>query len=341
VRVLGIGDKEGCFYHRVWMPMGFLPIPREDKLVTNDVSNPEILKGWDILYINRGLWEWDAERLVEFRKEYGFKLVVDLDDWWELDPFHIGYNAYKADFAKRTTDNLTIADLVTCTHERLAEKIRRYNKNVVVVRPALPYGQGQFEVKKDPSEKMRVVYCGSLTHEKDVDLLRFPMQRVNSDSKLKDSLFMVFSGYTDDPNYKTIADRMLHAFTCGLKIPGEIRGHREVMEYMNLYDDTDVSLIPLLPTEFNSMKSCLKILEAAASNNAVVVSKVDPYLGFPNDTVCYVDSQKDWYGYLKALAQFPSERLRFANRLREYCEATYNMEDVSKERYTHFKNLLA
>lgn len=339
MRVIGFGDKEGCFYHRIWLPIGFLPIPREDKLVTNDVSNPDILKDWDIVYINRGLWEWDAEILSNFRKRYGFKLVIDLDDWWELDPFHIGYNAYKADFAKRTTDNLAVADIVTCTHERLAEKIRRYNKNVHVVRPALPYGSGQFDVKKDPSDKMRVVYCGSLTHEKDVDILRFPMQRVQGDKALRDNLHMVFSGYTDDPAYKSIADRMLHSFTCGLKIPGEIRGHREVYEYMNLYEDTDVSLIPLLPTEFNSMKSCLKILEGAAAGDAVVVSRVDPYLGFPEDAVCYVDSQKDWYGYLKALVKFPSERKRIAQKLREYCESEYNMEDVSKQRLDLFNNI--
>jgi len=321
--------------------MGYLPIDRDDKLITNVLTDDVFGRGWDIVFFNRGVYDKPADQMDELRKRFGFKVVVDLDDWWELDPFHIGHDAYKTEYAKRTIDNIAIADLVTCTHERLADKIRPINPNVVVVRPALPYGQGQFDVQKGYSEKMRVVYCGSLTHEKDVDILRFPMQRVHSDGKLRDRLHMVFSGYTDDPNYKHIADRMLHAFTCGLKIPGEIRGHREVHEYMELYNETDVSLIPLLPTEFNSMKSCLKILEGACAGNAVIVSRVDPYLGFPEETVCYVDSQKDWYGYLKALAQLPSERRRFADKLREYCEDIYNMEDVSNERYTHFKNLIA
>ena len=340
MKILGLSDKnDGCSYHRVMLPLGYLPIPKEDKLITNVLSDDVFSRGWDIVWFNRGVYDRPAEQMADLRKKHGFKLVVDMDDWWELDPFHIGYDAYKLEYGKLTIANIEVADLVTCTHERLAEKISRYNKNVHVVRPALPYGEGQFDVNCDPSEVTRVVYCGSLTHQKDVDLLRFPMQRVQGDKSLRDKLHMVFSGYTDDPGYKPIADRMLHAFTCGLKIPGEIRGHREVHEYMNLYEDTDISMIPLIATEFNSMKSCLKVLEAACSDNAVIVSKVDPYLGFPKDTVCYVEGQSDWYGYLKTLSKFPGERKRLATKLRQYCESEYNMADVSNERLTLFKNL--
>ena len=308
--------------------------------ITNNLAD-EVFEGWDIVYINRLIYNFTTEQIKEKKDKYGFKFVVDMDDHWVLNHGHILKDLYDTDLTPKVIDCMKLADLVTCTHERLAYDIALLTGGHVAILPnALPYGDGQFNVKKEPSDKMRIVYCGGLTHQQDMRLLKNPMKRVKDDTNLCKKLHMVFGGYTDDPSAKHIADDMLHSFTCGLKIPGEIRGAKHVFEYMEIYENTDVSVVPLLDSKFNSSKSNLKVLEAAACGNACIVSKVNPYLGFPKDTVLYVESQGDWYKHIKFLADNPNARHDYAARLREYCEEHFNLFKVSKLRRQVFDTLL-
>jgi glycosyltransferase involved in cell wall biosynthesis len=337
VEILGIGAKnDGCSYHRVFLPVAYMDKTRGK--ITNNL-NEDVFDGWDILLINRLIYNFSTDQLKSLKDKFGFKFVVDMDDHWILNHGHILKELYDTDLTPKVVECMKLADLVTCTHERLANDISEINPNVEVLPNALPYGDGQFNVKCKPSDKMRIVYCGGLTHQQDMRLLKNPMKRVSDDKALSNKIHMVFGGYSDQGEAKKICDDMLHSFTCGLKIPGEIRGARHVFEYMEIYENTDVSVVPLLPSKFNSSKSNLKVLEAAACGNACIVSRVDPYLDFPEDTVLYVDSQRDWYRHIKFLADNPNARIDRAARLREYCEEHYNLFTVSKKRRQVFDNL--
>jgi len=344
MNIVALGDiNDGCFYHRCVLPMAFFDLPKENRLITNSLEDQSIFDRADIIFINRGLYQLPAEALDWKRSKCGFKIVLDLDDWWELDPHHIGYNEYREGHAQLTIDNIKVADLVTVTHDRLADKVRPYNANVVVMNPGLPYGVGQFEVPKAPSESgcTRFVYCGSMTHERDLELLRHPMKRVYGDKQLRDRMHMTFTGYTDAKECKHIADKMLHSFTHGLKMKGNIRGTLPVSEYMALYSETDVSIIPLLDTEFNSMKSCLKILEAAAARNSVIVSGVHPYRDFEG-LVEYVNRQTDWYKTFRYMADMRVKGIRdeIAADLRSHCESNYDVRVINKRRLATFAEII-
>jgi glycosyltransferase involved in cell wall biosynthesis len=338
MEILGIGAKnDGCSYHRVFLPVAYMDKTRGK--ITNNL-NEDVFDGWDILLINRLIYNFSIEQLKSLKHKFGFKFVVDMDDHWILNHGHILKDLYDSDLTPKVIDCMKFADLVTCTHERLAADISHINPNVEVLPNALPYGDGQFSVKCEASDKMRIIWCGGLTHQQDMRLLKNPMKRVATDSSLSKKVHMVFGGYTDQKDAKPIADDMLHSFTCGLKIPGEIRGARHVFEYMEIYEDTDVSVVPLLPSKFNSSKSNLKVLEAAACGNACIVSRVDPYLGFPEDTVLYVDNQADWYRHIKYLADNPNARIDRAAKLQEYCHEHYNLFTVSKKRRQILDQLL-
>jgi len=43
---------------------------------------------------------------------------------------------------------MRVADLCTCTHERLAEEIYQFNTNVEIIPNALPYGEERFQDNK-------------------------------------------------------------------------------------------------------------------------------------------------------------------------------------------------
>jgi hypothetical protein len=137
--------------------MPIVNMEKEYALIT-DVLNDELLEqGWDIVLMNRMLNEIDAKQMDTWRTKYGFKLVVDNDDHWELSESHLLYWRYKYNnIGKQITDYLEIADLCTCTHERLASEITKYNKNVHILPNALPYGKEQFQDNKTEDYKVRL-----------------------------------------------------------------------------------------------------------------------------------------------------------------------------------------
>ena len=83
---------------------------------------------------------------------------------------------------------------------------------------------------------------------------------------------------------------------------------------------------------FNKYKSNLKILEAANIGCPVVVSRVHPYLDFPEDLVNYVDSQRDWYGHVKMLLDNPEFAEEQGKKLKDYCQRVYNFEAINQKR---------
>jgi hypothetical protein len=303
--------------------MPIVHMEKEYALIT-DVLNDELLEqGWDIVLMNRMLNEIDAKQMDAWRTKYGFKLVVDNDDHWELSESHLLYLRYKLNnIPKLITDYLEVADLCTCTHERLAAEISTYSKNVHILPNALPYGDEQFRDEKLDSDKVRLFWSGSGTHERDLDLIRHPFKRLQGMN-----IRTVIAGYNDGE--KPIWDKMIDAFTCGLKLNPTIYNYAKVTEYMGAYTDSDISIIPLVDNKFNAMKSNLKVLETAAKKNPAVVSYVNPYLYMP---VHYVKSQKDWYKHIKDLVNDEQMRKESGEKLFEFCKKNYNFGEINLDR---------
>ena len=94
MRILCITSaNSGVGYHRIMMPI--VNMEKEYALIT-DVLNDELLEqGWDIVLMNRMLNEIDAKQMDTWRNKYGFKLIVDNDDYWELSESHLLYLRYK------------------------------------------------------------------------------------------------------------------------------------------------------------------------------------------------------------------------------------------------------
>lgn len=328
IKIIGIvNQKSAPDYHRVYTPLMNM---EADVFITNKLLEEHLEKGCDVLVINRFAFYNTAEQIFEWRDKYGFKLVIDLDDYWHLESGHIlspyweHYNV-----SNLIIDNMIKADIVTCTHWRLAEQISTYNKNVYILPNAIPYGFEQYKNDRQLSDKVRIMWQGSITHINDMSILRNPMKRISGDSILKNKIQTVFAGYVpkmDD------CDNMLSSFTCGLKIDTQIFNSMSTFEYYQVYNHADICVIPLVENRFNKHKSNLKILEAAAAGLPVVVSHVDPYLDFPEDCVCYVRKQSDWYTSIKMLVDIGITRDIYSKKLAEYCESQYDFNKINKQR---------
>ena len=179
MRILAITSKQsGVGYHRIMMPLVNM---KKDYCLITDTLSEEIFEGnYDIVVMNRMLANITPEQMIEWRKKYGFKLIVDNDDHWQLDPSHILYQNYIINSVPQQIISwLQIADLCTCTHDRLAEEIYKHNTNVEILPNAIPYGEEQFILDKKESALVRLFWSGSGTHGKDLEILRNPMKRIN------------------------------------------------------------------------------------------------------------------------------------------------------------------
>jgi hypothetical protein len=201
---------------------------------------------------------------------------------------------------------------------------------VEIVPNAIPYGEEQFLLDKKPSDLIRLFWSGSGTHGKDLEILRNPMKRINFPVRT------IIAGYNEQE--KPIWDGMIAAFTNGLKLKPTIYNYNQVTEYMAAYCDSDISLIPLIDSKFNSMKSNLKVLETASKKNPAIVSNVHPYKGFY--PACHVNSQKDWYYWIKMLVNDKQAREHYGNALYDYCNKNYNLHEVNKHRFAIYSKLI-
>ena len=330
MRILAITSKQsGVGYHRIMMPL--VNMKKDYCLITDTLSEETFEGNFDIVVMNRMLANIKPEQMIEWRKKYGFKLIVDNDDHWQLDPSHILYQNYILNSVPQQIINwIQIADLCTCTHDRLAEEIYKHNTNVEILPNAIPYGEEQFILDKKESALVRLFWSGSGTHGRDLEILRNPMKRINFPVRT------IIAGYNEGE--KHIWDNMICAFTNGLKLKPTIYNYNPVTEYMAAYCDSDISLIPLVDSKFNSMKSNLKVLETASKKNPAIVSNVNPYKGFY--PACHVNSQKDWYYWIKLLTHDQAARKQYGNDLYEYCNKNFNLHEVNKQRFAIYNKLI-
>lgn len=333
MRILVITQQNsGVGYHRLMLPVHFLP--KTFALITDVLSEETLKEGWDIVFINRFIPAIHISVLEDFRERYGFKLVIDIDDYWHLDSWHILNSVYPT---QAVIDHIKIADLVTTTNERLWNEIRIHNSNVAIVPNALPFGEDQFTDVVTKSDKVRFIYAGSITHEKDLQILQNPLKKVASDSELKSKVHFRLCGY-DNPNKysEAVWQKMIHFFTAGLKL-GDIQRNLPVAEYMNFYNNADATLVPLVPSKFNSMKSNLKILEAACKKIPVMVSNVPPYDDAPH--VIKVNKQTDWYAGIKKITTDAIYRQELGLANYEWCNENFNLHKVNITRKQLFESL--
>lgn len=328
MRVIGIVNQtSGACYHRIYTPLMTMDC---DSHITNKLTEEQLEKGCDVLVMNRFAFYNHADELKQWKEKYKFKVIIDIDDHWELPENHILYENWQFNHVGNLIiNNMIEADAVTCTHERLAEMISIYNDNVYVLPNSIPYDFEQFKMNKVESDKVRIMYQGSITHMYDMELLRNPMKKVHSDINLRNKISTIFGGHVQN---LIDSNSMLSAFTCGLKLNPTIFPGMNPLEYFQVYNHADICLVPLLENKFNRFKSNLKVLEAGYAGIPVIASHVHPYLDFPEDCIMYVERQKDWYTYMKTLVEFPYTREVFGKNLKEYCDKHFNFKEINDKR---------
>jgi hypothetical protein len=333
MRIITVGQRNsGVSFHRLFNPIIYLP--KDYAMMTDVLTEEELEKGYDILFINRYISGMEVDEVVRLRDKYGFKLVVDVDDYWNLDPWHILYGRYPY---QKVIDHIKIADIAICSNNDLAVEIDKLNPNWIVIPNALPYGEDQFTDVKTESDKVRFVYAGSITHEKDIAILKNPMKRVATDVITKNNSRFILCGYSQDKKLEQVWGRMINDYLCAFKVDGYIREALPVDQYMNFYNEADACLIPLVDSKFNSMKSNLKVLEAATKNAVVIASNVKPYSDCPY--IIPITHQGGWFENIKKVVKDAIYRQEMGLANGQWCRENFDLVKVNKLRTQVFNAL--
>jgi hypothetical protein len=330
----------GCDYHRVWLPLSEMGMDLFDMF--NGKTLGDLIKDTKVIFFNRTCGA-GIDSLLEIKKTHDVKIVVDLDDYWELYPNHILYQSwYASGTNKQILDNITKADMVIVTTNLLADKVRPHNKNVHVVPNTLPYDTSQFKADKEESEYLRFLYAGGSSHFRDIQILKIPFQKTLNDPSFKNSKFILAGIDESNQASKDFWKKMCNSFSLNGKLKGfETRGTLPLHSYMNHYRYCDVTIIPLEDNTFNSYKSNLKILESAAKYNPCISSRVSPYIDEPvKDFVDFGHNAATWYDRLKFCAKNPGFVKEAGQALGEYCRKVYHMKDANELRRQLFESLM-
>lgn len=321
-----VNANSGPSYHRCIVPL--MLMKDVDVFVTNNLQVEHFDKGCDLFLYNRILPDHAIPIIKELKQRYGFKICVDLDDFWELDEHHVLYQHYQeTEFAKKQIQQIIDADIVTVTHERLAQEVSVYNKNVHVCPNAIPR-QGQFDIERQPYHLTRLFWQGSDTHKADINILRGP---INALAPLSPKIKMIMGGYAEDNEEW---HKMVHDYTAGLKHQYKLLPYEKVTSYYEAYAHADICLVPLKESRFNQHKSNLKILEAANMGLPVIASAVHPYLDMP---VFYAKHSGDWIKYIKRLVESRKRQKEAGRQLAEFCNEHYNFEKINHTRKQIFE----
>lgn len=320
MKIFGLVNKDsGPGWHRIVMPL--LLMPDTDCYITNAVEEKDFEeKKPDAIYYNRII----SDEVLRLQSKYHFRVVVDVDDYWHLDPHHIMFKYSKVNnIPAQAVKHLQIADVVTTTHERLAEMVYPINKNVVVCPNSIPTNEYFPVVKTHAANNLkRIFWQGSITHEADLKLLTNTIKKLDYDK-----FMMVLCGYYKDVEWERMAD----GYTDNLRLRGVVLPGLPPHEYYSNYQYADICVVPLLSTKFNSFKSNLKILEAAHSGCPVIASNVHPYKDM--DGVMYVNKGSDWYDLINDFARQEES----AKILQEFCRKNFNFDTINLKRKEVFK----
>lgn len=327
-----IKHQSGCDFHRIINPLRYMGVDIDSIPVK---STEDLLKDTKLLFFNRNPHN-DFNKVINLRKKIGFKIVVDLDDYWELNVKHPMYETWtKKKMGEEIVTWLKVSDAVTVTTNRLADKVKTINPNVFVVPNALPFGDDQFNSNKVESEFTRFIYTGGESHVWDVNLLRTAMSKVNN---LKQAKF-ILAGY--HPKNPKVWGKMESVFKQAKNY--ERREFQPLKSYMNTYSDSDCSIIPLESNIFTPYKSNIKFLEAGCKNIPVICSNTPPYSDelLLTNGIQYAQNTRDWLRWFKYYHDNKNALIDDGLKLGEAVRKYYDLKTANEMRKQLFEHLIS
>lgn len=350
MKILAVTKGGGSSFHRLKLPLSKL-----EATFTNELTE-ELFSRYDSVWFHYTT-NIHPTQLSLWRLKYGTQIVMDIDDTWNIPLNHPSYKAVSEN-AKKSKLFAIVADWVVCSTPEVEKMVKPYNENTLVVPNRIPYGEGQFHVVNESLEsfmnrKIRIGFCGSLSHIEDWLSIQGKMKRILQDMEVKAKCEFVVCGY---PTNIVLTAKMkeqakVYARQKGLpldkveetmlkqhiknnkgmwdKIVGvlgkpKIFNNRPPENYIDLYREIDILLCPLVNNDLNRKKSGLKIWEAACTNTLCILGNM--YKDIEEQSTVHLF--EDWYNNIRFLIKNKEELYRMKMQTSEYLRS---MSDYDKQ----------
>lgn len=305
MKIFGFHDGHACGKYRILLPFNQLEqhghqvdvnwgwtdrCEEYDIIVGQRIGKPEALPIWRRLAARH-------------------KLVYETDDdVFTIDPTNaMAYLTHSAEVVDAVEFAATAAHLVTVSTEPLAEVMRRYNDNVVVLPNHIE--AAMLDLERPRRDRVTVGWAGGDSHLVDFHMVAAQLRR--------------FLDRNPAVDFHNIGTSYLRPF----KLRGRHTGwSSDIWDYYRSID-FDIGIAPLADTVFNRSKSAIKAMEYAALGIPVVASDVQPYRDFVIDGVTgyLIRKEHDWVRRLYELASDEAMRAEMGAKAKEHV-AQYAIE---------------
>ena len=331
---------------------------------------------------------------IKWLQSKGIKVIMDIDDLWFVDQRHPMYHHVKVSkIGEMKMDMLKEVDYVTTTTPIFAKTIKDklHIKNIEIFPNAVNEDEPQFKREPIKSDKIRFGWLGGSSHLHDIELMSNGISSTHN--SFKDKVQFVLCGFdlrgtvteidqegkqrqrsiqptetvwykyekffTEDykvlsPQYKSFLNTFVDTPYDDVNEPYRRRWTKDIKTYASNYNTFDVSLAPLVESQFNANKSQLKVIEAGFHKKAIIASETDPYTldlisaindGKFNDNgnallVNPRRNHKDWAKHMKRLVENPNMIEDLGNRLYETVKDKYSLKKVCQDRVEFFKSII-
>ena len=257
--LLVITGDTGLQYHRQISPHVVLDNATGNNLYNItatrnfDAYPDEKLKDQQIVYFLRTIsMNGKTTDVVKRCHKNDTKVVLDIDDYWDIPHNHTNYLPAVKELVKyNTIEALQQSDLVVTTTDYFNNRIKDHTKKTAVQPNCIDLTQPQWSSDSTTSPQVRFGWCGGLWHDADLELMADSIQYTYQNSKTKNAQ-IVLGGYTENEYYQNY-QRILSANHKGGDSYARVMG-TDVNNYGSIYNFFDVSLVPLVSNKFNSYK---------------------------------------------------------------------------------------
>ena len=230
----------GVNIHRLLTPYSHLQ-SSHSIIITSGVIAPE----YDIIVFNRQPNQCLTD--LEILKKKGVKIVVDLDDWIELPKYHWLHSNNKIKQIAPILDSLNLADVIIVSTYTLQKQLKKLGYDSEVLPNFIEHS-----IKNAPVEHA-IGWVGGAGHVNNLFTMSKPLQ---ADYKVK----RILGGYTKGEIQSEWYLKIMSGngkYDIGVCKPTN-------QNYMELYKDITIGLLPSFNDTFTLCKSDLRALEYAS-----------------------------------------------------------------------------
>ena len=348
------------------MPHAYLKTVNEDIEIDQIQSNDhetifkvgdEKLKDYQIAVLCREVnSDGSGVKTIQRLQGLGVKVILDVDDYWVLPKWHPIYRVY-SHFAipEKIIANIRVANYVTTPNKMLAQHIKEYNDKVLYLPNVPDTNQSQFKRNEILSNRLRFGWVGGVFHLPDIEPMERSFTKLYKDKELNGKFQVCLGGFNPNKEYIKIesimsndGNTLSYDYKNYLSKNTPLLGHvmnnepykrlwaKQADQYISMYNELDVALVPLRSNDFNKCKSALKIVEAAAMGCSVIASNTYPYSDVLNEgnsiLIGHKNPHKEWYEAMKWSIENPDKVAILSSQLSIDMKNTFNIDKITKER---------